>query len=295
MTGSWPQKARQSLKFSSSVDLEGEHIDDLSRLGSLKMMRQLSLSYVHVTSIAGLKPQPHLETFIADGSHISSLTNFIAIESVRKVSLRNTPVVQQPQFVLSVLLVCPSLTSLNGKQIPPVTRERAELYPRIGRQLVNAGWFAEFPYPTQEQLAELAVNYELVTPKRSLEEEDVAEPAPEIDRFDAILANFWKQQEHLVRTVKMRCGFPVSGYVDDDDQEEEPVAEQGGIDYSSDESQGSMDGGDQTEMTLLAKLAAVLREYNVQLDEENLFDSVVEVIDQLCVEGNEQKRPIDDT
>jgi hypothetical protein len=293
MSGAWPLKARQSLKFSSNVDLEGEHIDDLARLGSLKMMRQLTLSYVHLTSIAGLKPQPQLETFIADGSHISSLTNFLAIENLRKLSLRNTPVTQHPQFVLSALLVCPNLTSLNGKQLSPVLRQRAELYPRIGRQLVNAGWFAEFPYPSPEHLTDLAVGYGLITAKKSGEEQEIVEPPPEIDRFEDVLANFWKQHETLVRTVKRRCGFPVAGRSVDDDLDEEIAVEQADIEYS-DESEASMGLGDQVGATLLSRLVGVLREHKVNLDDENLFESVLGAVDQLCAETNGQKPSVDD-
>jgi hypothetical protein len=65
---SWTKKAFQSLKTSGRVDLEGEHIDDLGRPGQPKIMRTLNLSYCQIRSISGLKPLPHLDTFIADGS-----------------------------------------------------------------------------------------------------------------------------------------------------------------------------------------------------------------------------------
>jgi Leucine-rich repeat (LRR) protein len=93
------------------VDLEGEPIDDLGRLGQPTMLRTLNLSSCQLASISGLKFLPQLETFIADGSQILTFTNFAAIENVRRLSLRNTPLARVPRFNLSAVVVCPRVTS----------------------------------------------------------------------------------------------------------------------------------------------------------------------------------------
>lgn len=292
----WPAKALQCLKTSSCVNLEGEHIDDLSRLGQPRMMRQLNLSYVQLPSIEGLKPLPNLETFIADGSQISSLANFSAISGIRKLSLRQTPVSRDPQFALSVLLVCPALTSLNGRQISEIARTRAERYPDIGRRLVDNGWMAEWPAPDDDKFAELCVEF-------GVQEVDAVEPGAdeeedgeEVDRFEEVVAAYHRQHRLLVRRTKKRLEL-----LDDEEEEEEDVIEEEEEEEEASEQSNATDTKledfhyveaeeDDLEPTLVQKLVEILKENNVEIDENDQYNSVLEAIEALCEAKDEQKR-----
>jgi hypothetical protein len=204
--GDWTKRVAASLKHSNKVDLEGALIDDLSRLGQPTTMRTLVLSYVQIASISGLKPLPHLDTFIADRSRISSFVNFVAIEGIRSLSLRDTPLSQVPQFTLSAAIVCPRLTSLNGKRISELIRRRANAYPTPGRKLVNLGWFAEFPYPSEDRLSEIAA--EFGSPKEGEAQapaEDVKEEPEDPDKFEGVLAGLWRQHAEIVENARSRC------------------------------------------------------------------------------------------
>ena len=293
----WPAKALQCLKTSSCVNLEGEHIDDLSRLGQPKMMRQLNLSYVQIPSIEGLKPLPNLETFIADGSQISSLANFSAISGIRKLSLRQTPVSRDPQFALSVLLVCPSLTSLNGRQISETTRTRAERYPDTGRRLVDNGWMAEWPAPDDDKFAELCVEYGV----QEVDEEPAAgeeeEENGEVDRFEEVVAAYHRQHVLLVRRMKRRLNL-----LDDDEEEEEEIDEEEEEEEEASEADSNATDTkledfhyveaeeDDLEPTLVQKLVEILKENHVEIDENDQYNSVLEAIEALCEAKDEQKR-----
>jgi hypothetical protein len=205
----WPKRVNECLRHSSKVDLEGAVIDDLGRLGQPKMMRTLVLSYVQIRSIAGLRPLPHLDAFIANRSQISSFANFIAIEGIRTLSLRDTPVSRTPQFILSAAVVCPHLTSLNGKQISEQIRRRADSYPSPGRKLVNLGWLAEFPYPPDDRLSEIAAQFGV--PKEegpAAPAEDAQEDPEDVDGFEDLLAGLWRQHDELVQGAKSRCEGP---------------------------------------------------------------------------------------
>jgi hypothetical protein len=281
MISTWSQKALQGLKHSTRVDLEGEHIDDLSRLGSPKLMRQLVLNYVQIPSIAGLKRQPQLETFIADSSQISSLTNFISIENVRKLSLRSTPVSRQPTVPLSVLLVCPNLVNLNGKLISSTLKQRAANYPPDGRKLVNAGWFAVFPYPSDAQLYQLSLQFGLASATTSVQEEE-DQIDDEVDNFEENLSNLWKQHDRLIRTAKRQLGFEVPELSDEEIvvvEEEEEVS-----DKPSSQSESSKGASED----LLKRLAGVLKSHDVELDEAALSESVLDAVDKLCEDSVEQ-------
>ena len=193
----WPRKALQCLKSSSRVDLEGEHIDDLGRLGTLNLMRTLNLSYVQISSISGLKPQPNLETFIADGSQLSSFLNFSAISNIRRLSLINTPVSRDPHFLLTALIACPNLTSINGKMVPQSVRQRAANYPEVGKLLVNAGWMAEPQIPSDDEITTLCDKYQVDFGHS--ENNQVEEEEDDVDHFEDILMSFYQKHEKLVR------------------------------------------------------------------------------------------------
>jgi hypothetical protein len=285
---SWPCKILQGLKTSSSVDLEGEHIDDLSRLGQHKMMRHLNLSYVQITSLAGLKPQPNLESLTAIGSRITSFQNFSAIAGIRRLVLNNTPVARAPQFVLSAVLICPNLTSLNERQIPDLTRNRAKSYPYPGRLLVDAGWLAEFPYPPDDRLADLAVKFGVVEPE---EEEDAQTATEEAeDRFEDVLAGLWRRHEKLVKRAQCRSQGITPEPDDDSVANEEVVPESRSAEGSSDLDTPAADpGGEEEEPSLLLRVAGLLRENDMELDDADLYNSVLLAVENLCVEVNDHR------
>jgi Leucine-rich repeat (LRR) protein len=274
---------------SGRVDLEGERLDDLSRLGQPKMMRQLNVSFCQITSIAGLRPLPKLEAFIADGSQISTLTNFSAISAIRLLSLRNTPVAADSCFILSAAVICPRLASLNGRQVPPLVRQRAALYPDVGRRLIDAGWLATFPCPSEDALSDLCVQFQVPDPALEATEEADREAAAaeDVDRFEDIMQDIWEQHRKLICTIKARCGLEVDGIVEEQ-LEEEDSKEQQDV-FSGTEILPEEDEPEEQPHTLLQRLAELLRRNDVKLDEENLYASVIRAVDGLCSEATEQK------
>jgi hypothetical protein len=286
---SWPQRALRCLAASGRVDLEGEHIDDLSRLGRPKMMRQLNLSFCQITSIEGLKPLPRLEAFIADGSPISTLKNFSALSAIRLLSLRNTPVAADSRFLLSAAIICPRLASLNGRQVPSLVRQRAASYPDPGRRLVDAGWLATFPYPSEDELSDLCVQFNVPDPALEEAEETAPEAAAagDVDRFEDMVDNIWQQHKRLICTIKARCGLEVDDIVDEEPEEEDKTEEQDAL--SRTETLPDEDEPEEPPPTLLQRLADLLRRNNVELDDDDLYTSVIRVVDDLCTEASERK------
>jgi hypothetical protein len=272
------RKVRQFLITSSHVDLEGEHIDDLSRIGRHPTMRSLCVSYCQLSSLSGLLPLPNLTTFIADNSQLSSFVNFLAIGNVRKLSLLRTPLLNSPTFTLSALLVCPRLLSLNGKQVPPLQRQRATQYPPLGRDLVNAGWFAEFPPPSSDRITELTVQYRVALPQAE-EEEEIAPEIPDVDIFDDIMRGLWTKHEALVADALARCEGGSAH------AEEEAAAPS----ESSGTTQPSYSEAEQGEQPLLTRLAGVLRDNGVDLDDSHLYASVVGAVDGLCAHARTRR------
>jgi CBS domain-containing protein len=234
------------------------------------MIRILNLSFVQISSIAGLAPLPNIERFIADGSQIGSFVNFTAIQTIRSLSLIHTPISQSPQFLLSAMIMCPYLVSVNGKLVPAGIRTRASKYPVLARKLIDAGWIPEYPCPCDEELTEIASQYNIITSpiahdncESEREEEDIP------DRFEQSVANFMKMHERLIRAVKKRCGF------EDDGEEDEEIAE-----ISEKEEKEEEESVEP--LTLVEQVAEVLRQNNIELDEDDLYHSVLDKVDELC-------------
>jgi Leucine-rich repeat (LRR) protein len=287
----WVKKALQCLATSSRVDLQGETIDDLSPLGQPPLMRTLDVSCVQLSSLANLKPNPQLEVFIADDSQIATFTNFISIENVRKLSLMRTPVSREPNFILSAILVCPFLTTLNGKQIPVTIRQRAANYPPAGRALVDAGWFAVFPYPTEKRIASLCGQYRVDPPTSDVTVPDQAPASPKApDKFEDVLATLWQTHATLVRRVRRVCrlGGGTDSVTIGDDQTEAQTQATSGTDSGASYEEPFL-----TEKPLLERLADILRENEIILDENDLYTSVLQTIDKLCVHHGDKIWPVD--
>lgn len=292
----WPAKALQSLKTSSCVDLQGERIDNLSRLGQPKMLRQLNLSYCQIASLSGLKSLPRLETFIADGSQLASLENFEAISQIRKLSLKQTPVASESQFALSVLLVCPHLTSLNDRQIPRSLHQKMSSYPEQGAELVNNGWFAEWPAPDGDRLAELCSQFGVAIHDSSAAE-SVADDDGGVDTFESSLRSYYKVQRKLVREARERMDLPADEASSESEEEEEEVVAVVEEEDEDDTEIGVAFGMPKEEEeeedyvpSLVERLAEVLRENGIEFDESDVYGSVLMAVDQLCEEKDELKR-----
>jgi hypothetical protein len=249
-------------------------------------MRQLVLSYVQISSIERLKPQPQLETFTADSSQISTFKNFMSIGSVRKLSLRNTPVSREPSFALSALIICPNLVTLNGQVVSSLVKRRAANYPSLGRVLVNAGWLAQFPYPSEDRLYELAAKFGVASATTSVREEEEDDIDHDFDRFDEVLGNLWRRHDRLVGRALRRCGFPTSEV-----SEEE---EKGGREEEDDDTTGRGSGSDalaDSGQDLLRRIAGILKDHDLPVDEADLSESVLDAVDKLCADSNEALDP----
>jgi hypothetical protein len=290
----WVKRALQSLTTSSRVDLSGEAIDDLGLLGQLTVMRTLDLSCVPLSSISNLKPNLQLETFIADNSQLSSFTNFSSISNIRKLSLLRTPISQEPNFILSALVICPNLTSVNGKQPPPLLRQRAANYPEVARQFVNAGWFVEFPYPTEQRIAALCTQYNIDLPTSDLSSSEVTgeEQKVEPDKFEDTLKMLWQEHHALVRRVRRAVRLTAA-----DDRTSTTVDEDGTEGGTTGESSiitdSTVDNDEVGEhRPLLERLVGLLKEHGIQLDDLDWYGSVLHAVDTLCVEHADKVREV---
>lgn len=156
----WLKAKEKQLGATGKLDISGEALDDLSFIGTRTTLKTLDLSFSTIRSFAGLMPQPHLEYVILDGSSIENFQNGLSISMATKISIKNTPVSKIPNFKVSLLILCgENLRIIDGHIISKKLRQKAEQYPPVCKKLVNLGWMAEYPCPSEEDLNEICMQY----------------------------------------------------------------------------------------------------------------------------------------
>ena len=153
----WFRQREKGLGATGTLDLSGEVFDDLSFVGSRSSMKTLNLSFTSVPSFEGLALQPKIEHLILGGSSIESLKNSSSISTITKITIHNSPICKYPNFRISLLLAFPDLRIINGKIIPQRLRDKVETYPPVAARLVDGGWIAEYPCPSDDELRELCI------------------------------------------------------------------------------------------------------------------------------------------
>jgi hypothetical protein len=156
----WLNEKLALARRTGLLDLSGEILDDLSILGSRLSLKHLILSFTPLRTLDRLPLQPNLDFLAVDSSDLQNFTNFRALPKLTSVSLKNTPAARRPHFKLSLAIVIgSSLRSVNGQQVHSQLRERAAQYPPAAANLVNAGWFAEWPVPDEARFEALTQEF----------------------------------------------------------------------------------------------------------------------------------------
>ena len=296
----WPKKAKQHIKTDGKVDLSGEHIEDLSLLPSSKLTRQLNLSYVQIPNLDKLKPQPNLNSFIADGSTIGSLLNFRAIQTIKTLSMKNTPVSLHPNFIISLLLVCPNVSVINGKLISKQQISRASKYPKVCSELVNMGWMATYPPPDVLELDTLCKDYNLNSQSEDNNHNQNVEEEKEeyIDHFELDLQKFYLAHDRMIEDARRVCGLIPMGEEEEFQFEEEEALLENHSFVEEEEIQEDLTSNQEeeevwdieegsVELPLIQRISTILMENGIEIDQNNIEESVLAAIDSLCLENEE--------
>lgn len=168
----WLQRRLLMAKRTGNLVLANEQNVDLNALSypefskPLSIIKMLDISRTNVSSLEGItKPFPKLATFIADRTQISDFKNLKVLSNVRSFSFKQTPVSKIPHYKLSILLCVGSkneITSIDGQTISKKLKSMASEYPQpVSSELVNNGWLAEYPVPSEEKFRELCIKFNI--------------------------------------------------------------------------------------------------------------------------------------
>lgn len=306
VTPMWKMRINDCLRRSNKVNLSGEDIEGLDKIGTIKLMVQLDLSYVRtIHSFEGFKHQPALKTFIADGSAISSLKNVSSLSDITAISLKSTPLMKSNQtfnVVASLILCIPNLRIFNGKVISQKTRAKVESagypMPQTAR-LIDAGWIVEYPCPSKQDIIEHLKSFEIFK-ESDLEEigTDIEEEEEEINQEKNENDQNEKDENHEeeeeknpenknqeINEEQIENSHEYYEYetTDEVDKNEYEYDKENNENNKSPEYDNPFNKPI-SEMSLLEKVVMVLRNYGYEIDTNNMQQSVLSTIDSLCSE-----------
>ena len=269
---SWVRKAREALNRGYAVDLSGENINDISLLPKSTCLKYLDLSFVQLPDLNGAKLQKNIKTLIIDGSSISSFKGFSAFAGVTNVFMRDTPVSEIKNAVLSLLLVCPGVKNLNGRLISAATRRKYEDYPNkeLAGKLVDRGWMAEYPM-SYEQLERISENYNIVETDFSAFENKNKNV---VDDFDDVWLNITKARRQMVKQARKNCGFL-------------PAEDESSFASSAASSISLLPEGIGASSDLVEAIASILKDNDIEINEEDKENSVLMAVEDLCQKYDE--------
>ena len=224
------------LKKSGELSFHSQKMDIESTLKtpevkkSTNFIKTLTLTRTNFSTANGIPEMPFLTTLNADNSKLENFENFLAFPKLAKVNIKKTPVSEKKNFKLSLyLLFGESLSSINGSIISETVRAKASEYPEYARELVNKGWIAVYPPPSDEDFEEICKNYgvdieETASPdansqsaygEEDKESQNSDESNENDDEYQYIIQELRDRQEEQLREAAEYLGF------EEEEEEEE--------------------------------------------------------------------------
>lgn len=153
---------RTNLAQNGRIDIINIKIPSLKKIGEQRKLKYLNISGSIIESLETLPAQPVLLTLTANNTPINSYLGLARHPRLSVINMHNTPLSKRPNFRLEMLLVVGQhLTKLNGTLITHEERSRAAMYPQISRHLIENGWNAQVPLPSQQEFRQLAIKFKL--------------------------------------------------------------------------------------------------------------------------------------
>lgn len=240
---SWFEQKLKEMLVSGCLNLDGEHLQDLSMIPKTACCKGLILSFTPITSFAGLSSLPKLEYLILDNSNIENFANISAIANVTRISLYHTPVSKKANCRLSLIIACGrNLRVIDGKAVSERLREKAATYPPIAKKLIDHGWIATYPCPDDEMLEQLCNDFgvEKETRKKTYTSTFVAEKD-----IDDVIAKYRRIHQKMLNeaeeALKRDC--------DDDDDDDEKRRKKRKKEPKFKKSHAKVQNFDETEVT----------------------------------------------
>ena len=165
------------------------------------LIKTLNLTRTNFRTARAFPTLNSMTSLIADFSELENFENFLSFPKLAKISIKHTPVASKKNFKLSLyLLFGDSLSSINGTIISEEIRRKALEYPNFARDLINKGWIAVYPPPSDDEFDDLCQNYGIDKPKSISQSEE--EERKENNQSQSEEEDIELQYQYLIQSIR---------------------------------------------------------------------------------------------
>lgn len=116
---------------------------------------QLLLAGNQLKDFTGFPNHSRMEIVDVSDNPLQDIRGFPKLPRLRHIYVRNTPFSKSHNFRTALLLVCPSLNTINGVTVSTEERKFAATFPRECARLVRAGWCGSSSVPSDEEIVNI--------------------------------------------------------------------------------------------------------------------------------------------
>jgi hypothetical protein len=140
-------------------------------------VKRLLLSYNSIDTLFGLRPSDALEALDVSGNRLlKNLLGFPKFPQLKSIAVQKTPFAQSTTHRIACILVCPTLTQIDGFKVSPEEKKFAKSFPQGSASLIRAGWTCTPSPPAPQEIRVI---------RRQLT--DLLTPAERKARFESVL------------------------------------------------------------------------------------------------------------
>ena len=171
------------LNLKNNIQINLKDFSSKSFESYIPLIKVLDISgNFSIESLEGLPYLPHLHVFNADRTRISTFKNFKSIRHATKVSFKETPISKFLNYRLAILLIIgKKLVSIDGAIFSNNLFQKYLQYPKMAADMINNGWYVEYPCPDLERLDFLCNEFNI---------DDTLDNASESSSFSQSSINF---------------------------------------------------------------------------------------------------------
>ena len=162
---------------------------------------ELVLDKNMISSFQGFPPLSTLKKLSVNGAGFTDFRFFPTLPALESISLKGSPVMSHPYARIALIILCPSLKTINDDGITNPERTLARSYPSGCQLVIRSGWMPTIPPPSADEIEGIVTR--LVEEKRTVHISRQIEDAKDVNAPQArVKLSDWLQRQ--IREQELR-------------------------------------------------------------------------------------------
>lgn len=167
---------------------------------------ELMLDMNPISSFQGFPPISGLKKLSINGANFTDFRGFPTLANLEDISLKGSPVMSHSYARIALLILCPTLKTINGEAITNPERTLAKSYPSGCGLVIRSGWMPTIPPPSAEEIDSIVLK--LVESKRTAHKSSQEQASKQITapeervKYSDYLRRLIREQESRIENFK---------------------------------------------------------------------------------------------